>query len=89
MAVVPCVRPSGWSLADHWFTLAVHSFFETKPASPKLTAVALQVDAGYIRAVPHLVGAGWIAARVSKLAVPQTTHSHAQAHVTGYNLHQD
>ena len=56
--------------------------------SPKLTAVALQIDAGYIRAAPRPDGAGWIAAVASKGAVPQTTSTHAHAYVTGYNPHQ-
>ena len=62
--------------------------WRAKAASPKLTAVALQIDAGYIRAAPRPDGAGWIAAVASKLAVPQTTHTHAHAYVTGYNPHQ-
>ena len=61
---------------------------KAKVAAPTLTAVALQIDAGYIRAAPRPDGAGWIAAVASKLVVPQTTHTHAHAYVTGYNPHQ-
>jgi hypothetical protein len=52
------------------------------------TTVALQIDAGYIRASPRPDGARWIAAVASKLVVPQTPHTHAHAYVTGYNPQQ-
>jgi hypothetical protein len=55
---------------------------------PKPTTVALQIDAGYIRAAPRPDGAQWIAAVASKLVVPQTPHTHAHAYVTGYNPQQ-
>ena len=58
---------------------------KVKATEPKLTVVALQIDAGYIRAVPRPDGAGWIAAIASKPVVPQTTRTHAHAYVTGYN----
>jgi hypothetical protein len=58
-----------------------------KPAV-KLTTVALQIDAGYIRAAPRPDGVTWIAAVASKVAVPQATRTPAHAYVTGYNPHQ-
>ncbi len=55
---------------------------------PTPTTVALQVDAGYIRAAPRPEGPQWIAAVASKLVVPRTPHTHVHAHVTGYNPQQ-
>lgn len=50
--------------------------------------MALQIDAGYIRAAPGLDGLQWIAAVAAKLVVPHTAHTHAHAYVTGYNPQQ-
>ena len=56
-----------------------------KGPPPTATTVALQIDAGYIRAAPGPDGSQWIAAVASKLVVPHTPHTHAHAYVTGYN----
>lgn len=61
---------------------------KVKAAEAKRTAVALQIDAGYIRAAPRPDGAGWIAAIASKVVGPQKTRTHAHAYVTGYNPQQ-
>ena len=61
---------------------------KAEAAAPQLTAVALQIDAGYVRAVPRPDGAGWIAAVASKVVGPQKTRTHAHAYVAGYNPHQ-
>lgn len=60
----------------------------SKSPLTKPTTVALQIDAGYVRAAPRSDGAHWIAAVVSKPVVPQTPHTHAHAYVSGYNPQQ-
>lgn len=58
-------------------------------AAPPLTAVALQIDAGYVRAIPRPDGARWIAAVASKVVIwPHKARTHAHAYVTGYDPHQ-
>jgi hypothetical protein len=73
--------------------LAVAHFAAQLPAKtmrlpPTATAVALQIDAGYIRAAPRPAGPQWIGAVASKVAVPHTPHTHAHAYVPGHNPHQ-
>lgn len=56
---------------------------KAKVSTPTLTALALQIDAGCIRAAPRPDGAGWIAAVAAKVGVPQAMQTHAHAYVTG------
>jgi hypothetical protein len=60
----------------------------SKGPPPTSTAVALQIDAGYIRAAPRPDGPQWIAAVASKLVVSHTPHTHAHAYVAGHNPQQ-
>lgn len=51
-------------------------------------AVAIEIDAGYIRAVPRREGVRWIAVVASKLVRPQPQCGYAHTYAGTYNPHQ-
>ena len=55
---------------------------------PRGPAVELEVDAGYIRAVPSREGVRWISVIASKLVRPVARHGYAHAYAGTYNPHQ-
>ena len=62
---------------------------QERPApQPKGPAVELEVDAGYIRAVPRYEGVRWIVVVASKLGRPQARHGYTHAYAGTYNPHQ-
>ena len=61
---------------------------DPSPAPSQESAVALEIDAGYIRAVPKREGVRWIAVVASKLVRPQPQHGYAHAYAGTYNPHQ-
>ena len=58
---------------------------EVPPHGP---VIELEIDAGYIRAVPSREGARWIAVVASKLVRPVARHGYAHAYTSTYNPHQ-
>ena len=59
-----------------------------QPPAPQGPAVALEVDAGYIRAVPKREGVRWMAVVASKIVWLQPRRGCAHAYAGTYNPHQ-
>ena len=59
-----------------------------RDSSPRGPVIELEVDAGYIRAVPESEGARWISVIASKLVRPVARRGYAHAYTGSYNPHQ-
>lgn len=59
-----------------------------KPVDARRTTIALQIDAGYVRAARRPDDARWIGAVASKVVGRQTKRTPAHAYATGFNPHQ-
>lgn len=54
-------------------------------ADPSAATHAIQIDAGYIRAVPATEGSSWISVIASKVVRPEHRRTHAHAYCVGYD----